>query len=331
MREVGGRIVLMDFGAGEDDVRTAGGRSEIAGTPSYVAPEVFAHLPPSKASDIYSLGVLLFHLVTDRYPIPGSDRQAIQRSHEEGRRIRLRDLRPDLPEGSCRLSSRPCRPILAIGIRLQGSSSTPWRIRGHLSPFPHRYRCPDRQCLAGCWQLSQAPLRTDTDRLCRALPDRTPARRHPTRQGGQTVSQSLPAATVRSRCQAPYTVEAAFYRSSGREQQRPLAFGDRVAPGDKLAMKVRASDAVYVYVVNEDDRGEAYLLYPLPGQQASRSTRGQHDPRVAGGAGRRSHGVADHECWWAGALRGLCESRRGSPFSRACSTPCLDPPEADRC
>ena len=41
----------------------------VAGTLLYMAPEVLRGAPRSRVSDIYSLGVLLFHLVTDAYPV----------------------------------------------------------------------------------------------------------------------------------------------------------------------------------------------------------------------------------------------------------------------
>ncbi len=98
MREQGGRVVLMDFGAGRDLARVhdpvAG---DFAGTPLYVAPEVFRGEARSKASDIYSLGVLLYHLVTGAYPVEGTSKTEIGRRHERGRpQKRLRDARPDL-------------------------------------------------------------------------------------------------------------------------------------------------------------------------------------------------------------------------------------------
>ena len=39
-----------------------------AGTPSYLAPELFADAAPSVASDLYSAGVTLYHLLTRHYP-----------------------------------------------------------------------------------------------------------------------------------------------------------------------------------------------------------------------------------------------------------------------
>ena len=59
-----GRIVLLDFGAAHE--RTAEAASGTAGTPLVAAPEVLAGEPASAAADIYSLGVLLYRLVSGR-------------------------------------------------------------------------------------------------------------------------------------------------------------------------------------------------------------------------------------------------------------------------
>ena len=98
MREEGGRIVLMDFGAGR--VWEEGGATAdfATGTPLYLAPEVLQGQPATARSDIYGLSVLLFHLVTGSYPIIGRSLQEIREAHLRGRRNLLRDARPDLPE-----------------------------------------------------------------------------------------------------------------------------------------------------------------------------------------------------------------------------------------
>ena len=58
MREGGGRIVLMDFGAGQPFSTADQPVEKIVGTPLYLAPELFKGEQPSRASDIYALGVL---------------------------------------------------------------------------------------------------------------------------------------------------------------------------------------------------------------------------------------------------------------------------------
>lgn len=68
MRERGGRIVLMDFGAGIDlspDVPAG----PVCGTPAVMAPEILRGDAPTPASDLYSLGALLYFLLTGSYPV----------------------------------------------------------------------------------------------------------------------------------------------------------------------------------------------------------------------------------------------------------------------
>jgi eukaryotic-like serine/threonine-protein kinase len=104
MREEGGRLVLMDFGAGRG--RRDDSSDPVSGTPLYVAPEVLAGGSPSAESDIYSAGVLLFHLVTGRYPVMAATMDALRRAHASGVSVRLSDLRPDLDVGFVRVVER---------------------------------------------------------------------------------------------------------------------------------------------------------------------------------------------------------------------------------
>ena len=68
MRERGGRIVLMDFGAGISIDRAADtGRTRV-GTPMYLAPETLAGAPATVQSDVYAVGVL--HVPPGQRPVP---------------------------------------------------------------------------------------------------------------------------------------------------------------------------------------------------------------------------------------------------------------------
>jgi TolB-like protein/Tfp pilus assembly protein PilF len=95
MREEGGRIVLMDFGAGQDAEPVAA--PSMTGTPCYMAPELFDGSAATPRSDLYSLGVLLFRVVTREYPVPGRTTAEIRVAHRRGERRQLIDVRPDLP------------------------------------------------------------------------------------------------------------------------------------------------------------------------------------------------------------------------------------------
>jgi eukaryotic-like serine/threonine-protein kinase len=64
MREEGGRILLMDFGLSTLPHL----QKDFAGTPVYMAPELFQGVPASVESDIYAVGALLFFLVTGKHP-----------------------------------------------------------------------------------------------------------------------------------------------------------------------------------------------------------------------------------------------------------------------
>lgn len=97
MRERGGRIVLMDFGAGRrHTAKDAPGIVDFSGTPLYMAPELFERRAATAASDLYSLGVLLFRLVTGQYPVEATTLAEVLCAHADGTRRSLHDLRPEL-------------------------------------------------------------------------------------------------------------------------------------------------------------------------------------------------------------------------------------------
>ena len=80
MREVGGRIVLMDFsGSGALDPGESG--PELSGTPLYMAPELLEGFPASPVTDTYSVGVLLFYLLSGYLPVAGSSLADVRRAH----------------------------------------------------------------------------------------------------------------------------------------------------------------------------------------------------------------------------------------------------------
>jgi tRNA A-37 threonylcarbamoyl transferase component Bud32 len=95
--EPGGRVVLGDFGTGHV-LRDGDEEQVLVGTPAYLAPEALEGCGDTASRDLYSLGVLLFHLATGTYPVTGRSLHEIRDAHAAGRRSRLRDTRPDLPD-----------------------------------------------------------------------------------------------------------------------------------------------------------------------------------------------------------------------------------------
>jgi TolB-like protein len=121
-----GRVVLMDFGTG---LEAAAGASAPAGTPLYLAPELFAGQPATERSDVYSLGVLLYHLLTGKYPVGGKSLHEVRLAHERGERTALADARPDLSRRLTRAiesaidpqPERRCESAAALAVALQSA------------------------------------------------------------------------------------------------------------------------------------------------------------------------------------------------------------------
>lgn len=116
MREEGGRILLMDFGLSTLPHRQA----DIAGTPNYMAPELWQGQAASVESDIYAMGVLLFYLVTGEYPAKLGGLSVTEATAALAKRRTLMDLRSDLPEPFLRTVGRameidPARRFTSAG------------------------------------------------------------------------------------------------------------------------------------------------------------------------------------------------------------------------
>jgi serine/threonine protein kinase/Tol biopolymer transport system component len=111
MRDRNGRIVLMDFGAGLEqmlpgETQVAG----LAGTPLYMAPELFAGGEATVRSDVYSAGVLLYRLVTGKVPVTARSLDEVRQAHASGNVRRLRDERSDLPSAFVQIIERVLSP-----------------------------------------------------------------------------------------------------------------------------------------------------------------------------------------------------------------------------
>ncbi len=110
LREDDGRVVLMDFGTGEEIEEKDGKSRRLAGTPIYLAPEIVAHGAASVQSDIYAVGVLLFYALTGAFPVVGDSLDGLALAHREGRRRTVREAQPDVPSGIARVVDRALSP-----------------------------------------------------------------------------------------------------------------------------------------------------------------------------------------------------------------------------
>lgn len=95
-----GDIFLIDFGVAKT-VRTDWTKltktGHFVGTPQYMAPEHFSGRPVDERGDIYSLGVVLFALLTGRLPYEGKTPMSIAINVMNREPASLRKLRPSVP------------------------------------------------------------------------------------------------------------------------------------------------------------------------------------------------------------------------------------------
>jgi hypothetical protein len=228
MRERSSRIVLMDFGAGGEQ-RLLAGQRLISGTPRYLPPEVLDGAPLTTQSDIYALGVLMFFLLRGHHPYAETDAAALREAQRRGPQLRLSDAPPELDPALCALVER------CISIDPAQRPSSARALDASLSAL-----------LPGT--ASEA-----------------------------SASRRLPAVALGTACVALLAVAAllAWPRLSPPAWNSALQFM-RVEPsgnvemaadstlrvGDRLRLNLLSSRDAYVYVLNEDDAGNATVLFP---------------------------------------------------------------------
>lgn len=92
-----GRVRVMDFGIARmtdgDDLTQTG---SVLGTAQYVSPEQAQGRPLTAASDLYSLGIVLYELLTGSPPFAGETPVAVALKQVHDAPAPLRQLRPDL-------------------------------------------------------------------------------------------------------------------------------------------------------------------------------------------------------------------------------------------
>jgi serine/threonine-protein kinase len=154
MREEGGRVVLMDFGAVRSR-ETANASERLTGTPLYLAPEVLAGSEATVRSDVYSLGVLLYYLVTGSFPVQAASLDELRQAHAAGEYRRLHDVRPNLPDAFVRVVERALASAPAARFASAGEFQT---ALGHSLDVAAADRLEERPRVGWRWGLLAAAV-----------------------------------------------------------------------------------------------------------------------------------------------------------------------------
>jgi serine/threonine-protein kinase len=107
MRSQSSLVKVMDFGIaralGSNGLTQEG---KPVGTPEYMSPEQIRGEEIDARSDIYSLGILLFKLLSGRVPFAGKSQYEVMRDHMEGEPLSLCELVPELEDAVERIVLR---------------------------------------------------------------------------------------------------------------------------------------------------------------------------------------------------------------------------------
>ena len=148
MISVDGEVKVADFGLS----RTGGdGHVNLTqvgvtmGTPLYMSPEQAEGKPLDPRSDLYSFGVTCYHMLAGRPPFDGETALAVAVQHVRNQPRRLENVRPDLPQGLCRVvhrllekdpADRYQRPaellqdLRTLQVELGEADSDAWQLEG---------------------------------------------------------------------------------------------------------------------------------------------------------------------------------------------------------
>ncbi|MBE0689014.1 MAG: protein kinase [Anaerolineae bacterium] len=93
-------VKVTDFGIAQAFSEAAPGERQqiVWGSPHYFAPEQARGEKPTPASDVYSIGIVLFEMLTGRLPFIGNNQQELALAHIREAAPLVSDLNPSVPE-----------------------------------------------------------------------------------------------------------------------------------------------------------------------------------------------------------------------------------------
>ena len=253
-----GRAVLMDFGAGWEISEASASTGALAGTPLYLAPELLRGGDATIQSDIYSLGVLLYRMVTGTYPVHARSLPDLRLAHERLERADDVELRPDMPRRLGRLIGRAIDPHPDRRYESADAlASALGTLAPHASVIPLRYAVAAAAVLVFIGLvLAEGPLRHYREPRSNQATQPTvqPVTRFPGRESQPAFS--------------PDGSQVAFVWE-GAEQNNPDIYVKLIDTGEPLRLTTNAApdlnpvwspDGRYIAFTREGEAGGIYLI-----------------------------------------------------------------------
>jgi serine/threonine-protein kinase len=145
------QVKIVDFGIARlvTGVRDAAEERSISGTPEYMSPEVISGAPPSFASDIYAVGIIVYELLADKTPFFAGATTEILTNHLRAQPSLLAPVRNGVPKELDQVIAK----ALAKHPSDRYASAADMReallgIRARMRPVPATDRCAS--CGASC-------------------------------------------------------------------------------------------------------------------------------------------------------------------------------------
>ena len=146
-----GQVKIMDFGLAQ-----AGGRTRITksgaslGTPAYMSPEQVQGQPADRRTDIWSVGVLIYEMLTGRLPFPGDSEHALSFGIVHSTPEPVTALRSGLPLGLDRVlakamakpSEQRYQNIADLVVDLRAANHIPQTVNVKAKRFHWAYLLP---------------------------------------------------------------------------------------------------------------------------------------------------------------------------------------------